>query len=168
MTLLEKRVAEFKIPQWPGVSFHENILVYQIPADTDSAEKIGSLYVPDSVRAAKEQRSPRGVIVSAGWKALDVLHSHGMELGEMIWFADYAPFRFQTEYNVEGDKKQVEFFFLNVGSIKLSEDLQGRIDRGEIVVNFDTETLQHKIKWATDIAASSTPVDPTPEYSTVL
>lgn len=164
MTLLERRVQEFNIPNWPGVSFHENILVYQIPADTDAAEKIGSLYVPDSVRDAKSQRSPRGIIVSAGWKALDVLHSHGMELGEMIWFADYAPFRFQTQYNVDGDKKQVEFFFLNVGSIKMSEDIKGRIENGDIKVSF--ENGQHIVEWFN--SDKRIPIAPTAEYSTIL
>jgi hypothetical protein len=138
VTLLEKRVKEYDIPSWPGEAQFERIIVFQIPAEADAQEKIGSLFVPQKTRDAQLAKSPRGIVVSAGLKALDIMYSHGMELGEMIWLASWSPFRVQTE--VKSGGATVEFFFMSVGDIILSEDMKARFASGEVYLQLQGDT----------------------------
>jgi hypothetical protein len=129
--LLLSRMAEFDIPPWPGQALFERVVVFRV-ADAASAS---DTFIPDgrivkatSTRDRDEIRSPRGVIVSAGLRALEILTDHGMEVGELVWLAPHLPYRFQVGMTKEG--ASIEFLFCNVGDIVLSEDLLDRIGRG--------------------------------------
>lgn len=132
-SLLERRVCEYQIPPWPGEATFARILVYRIPDKAAKRETFvegGSIVMPETVHANEEFRSPRGVIVSAGLQAMDVLRGNGMQLGELIWMSSYTPWRFKVDTTADG--KDIEFFFMQAGDVSLSEDLlearrQGRI-----------------------------------------
>lgn len=126
--LLARRVEEFDIPAWPGQACFERIIVYRIPDEASARQTFsegGTIIKPDMTQQTQKDRSPRGVVVSAGLEALDVLESHGMEVGELVWFSPHVPYRFEVERTTGG--KPIEFFFMNVGDIILSEDILGRI-----------------------------------------
>jgi hypothetical protein len=123
MSLLDDRVKEFSIPAWPGEAVYDRIIVFRVPdqsADRDTFVKGGLLVKPDDKKEQLKFRSPRGVVVSAGLKARDILESNGIGLGHLIWMASHSPFRFEVDVTEQGS---VEFFFMNAGDIILSEDL---------------------------------------------
>ena len=127
--LLEKRVNELDIPAWPGQACFERVIIYRIPDEESASEKTeGGLWKAPSRVDIDKDRSPRGVVVSAGLEAMDVLVSNGMQLGELVWFAPHVPFRF-----VVGRKnnQDIQFYFMNVGDIVLSEDLLQRVADGD-------------------------------------
>jgi len=128
--LLARRIAEHNIPPWPAQALYERVLIFRIPDNESAKETIGEtgLYKPETRVDIDKNRSPRGVVVSAGLRALDILRCQGMELGELVWFAPHVPFRFRTSANGVQD---VEFYFMNVGDIIMSEDVLGRLAPAE-------------------------------------
>jgi len=131
--LLSKRMKEFDIPPWPGEACFERVIVYCIPDSYAAREQTaGGIYLPQTRVDTDKKRSPRGIVVSAGLKALDVLRSNGMEIGEIVWFAPHVPFRYVV--GTDG-KEDIEFKFMNVGDIVLSEDTLNRVLEGETTVS---------------------------------
>ena len=123
-SLLDRRIAEFEIPRWPGEATFARILVYRIPdkaAKRKTFVEGGAIVMPDDVHSNNEFRSPRGIIVSAGLQAMDILRGNGMQLGEMIWMSSHTPWRFEVDTKQDG--KPVEFYFMQAGDVTLSEDL---------------------------------------------
>ena len=134
-SLLERRMKQFDIPDWPGEATFARILVFRIPdkaAKRDTFVEGGSIVKPETTRSNDEFRSPRGVIVSAGLQAMDVMRGHGMQLGELIWMSSYTPWRFEIDTKEDG--KPVEFYFMQVGDISLSEDLLAARKTGKLKV----------------------------------
>jgi co-chaperonin GroES (HSP10) len=128
--LLTKRVDEFNIPPWPGEACFERVIVYCLPDSHAAREQTeGGIYIPTQRVDTDKKRSPRGIVVSAGLKALDILRSNGMDIGELVWFAPHVPFRYVVGRK---DNEDIEFKFMNVGDIVLSEDILGRVCEGEI------------------------------------
>lgn len=134
-SLLEKRIAEYGIPMWPGEATYQTILIYRIPdeaAARDTYVPDGLIVKPDDVKANTKFRSPRGIIVSAGLQAMDILRGNGMQLGEMVWMSSWTPFRFEVDTGKDGNP--VEFYFMNAGNVTLSEDLLRARQAGNIRV----------------------------------
>jgi hypothetical protein len=128
-----RRVQELDIPAWPGQACFERIIVYRIPDDGSASEtfaKDGVIIKPEYRRKVDKERSPRGVVVSAGLAAMDVLVSNGMQIGELVWFAPHVPFRFEVGKRAGGTPW--EFYFMNVGDIVLSEDILQRVVDAEL------------------------------------
>jgi hypothetical protein len=124
---------ELDIPAWPGQACFERVIVYRIPDEGSASETFASdgvIIKPETRRETDKDRSPRGVIVSAGLAALDVLVSNGMQIGELVWFAPHVPFRFEVGKRSDGTK--LEFYFMNVGDIVLSEDILQRVVAGDL------------------------------------
>jgi hypothetical protein len=131
--LLANRLNELQIPPWPGQACFERVIVYRIPDDSSTNEtfvKGGVIVKLDSRVATDKDRACRGVVVSAGLAAMDVLVSNGMQLGEMVWFAPFVPYRF--EVGTRADGTPWEFYFMNVGDIVLSEDILQRVVDGDV------------------------------------
>ena len=138
--LLLKRMQELEIPAWPGQALFERVIVYLVPDEAASADKFipdGMIYKVDQRKETDKARSPRGVIVSAGLAALDILVSNGMQIGEMVWLSPYVQYRFEVGKRENGSP--IEFMFLNVGDVVLSEDILQRVVDGEL-------NLQHNGK----------------------
>lgn len=127
-SLLDKRIREFNIPQWPGQAMYARIIVYRLP---DKASKRttfaegGLIEKPDTIASDTKWRSPRGVIVSAGLQAMDILRGNGIGLGDIIWMASHTPWRFEVDRKVDGES--VEFHFMQAGDVVISEDLIERM-----------------------------------------
>lgn len=134
-SLLDRRIAEYEIPMWPGEATFARILVYRIPDKAAKRKTFidgGAIVMPETVHSNNEFRSPRGIIVSAGLQAMDILRGNGMQLGEMIWMSSHTPWRFEVD--TKGDGKPVEFYFMQAGDVTLSEDLLEARQEGKIRV----------------------------------
>jgi hypothetical protein len=134
-SLLDKRVAQYGIPMWPGEATFARILVYRIPDKAASRKTFvegGIVEMIDTTKSNEEFRSPRGIIVSAGLQAMDILRGNGMQLGEMIWMSSHTPWRFKVDTRKNGS--DVEFFFMQAGDVTLSEDLLASRKAGKVRV----------------------------------
>lgn len=134
LSLLLQRMKEFEIPEWPGEAVFEEVLLYCLPdegAASETFSKDGMIVKPDTRKAIDIARSPRGIVVSAGLKAMDIMDAHGMQVGELVWFAPHVPYRFEVGRNEKGP---ILFMFMNVADIKLSEDVPTRLANGDIVL----------------------------------
>ena len=92
----------------------------------------------DQTKASGRYRAARGVIVSAGLRALDILRSNGMDLGHTVNFIANCPYRLEVDY-VAG--KPVEVLIMNVGDICSSEDAATALRSG--VVKIIAREKQH-------------------------
>lgn len=138
-SLLDEAIAKHKIPPWPYECAYDRIIVYSVPEDSASRDtfvKDGLLVKPESTKSRDENMTPRGILVSAGLGARDVLRSHGMGLGHMLWIARLSPWRHEVDVTEDGT---IEFLFLRVGDIVGSETLQKAIQDGRVSIEMDAE-----------------------------
>lgn len=133
--LLNAAIKEHQIPRWPYEASFDRIVVFSVPEDKASRDTYvpdGVIVKPETVKDREENETPRGIIVSAGLGARDVLLSHGMGLGHMVWVARLSPWRHVVERRADGS--EVTFLFLRAGDIVGSETLQDFIKRGLVKV----------------------------------
>lgn len=144
--LLEARIKEFGIPDWPYEACFDRVIVWSLPeakATRDTYVPGGKILMTDERKAATKNESPRAVIVSAGLAARDYLKSHGMGLGHIIWVARLSPWRHQTEVSEKG--KDVDFMFLRAGDCCGSEDTKRWMAEGRVQVTVDSEGHHHYV-----------------------
>lgn len=128
---LVRSIEEYTIPAWPYEAVYDRIIVFSVPEAKAARETYvpGGLIAKPASRTAKEEgETPRGVIVSAGLAARDVLRSHGMGLGHVVWVARLSPWRHEVDRDAEG--KPIEFLFMRVGDVVGSETLLQHIKYG--------------------------------------
>jgi hypothetical protein len=121
-SLLEKRIREYSIPPWPGQAMYGRIIVYRIPdkaAERRTFVEGGVIEMTEEAASGRAWRAPRGIIVSAGLQAMDVLRGNGIGLGDMIWMASHTPWRFEVDSKKTGEKVETVEFFFRAGSAKV-------------------------------------------------
>lgn len=144
-SLLDEAVRVHKIPTWPYEASYDRIVVYSVPEEKASRETFSpgsTLIRPAQSQKREALETPRGVIVSAGLGARDVLRSHGIGLGHMVWVARLSPWRHEVDRDADG--KTIEFLFLRVGDIVGSETLLRLLKEGRVLVAIDNETGVHR------------------------
>src|SRR3990167_5395868 len=135
-SLLEKRIEEFQLPRCPYQPAFDRIAVVVVPEDKaarDSFIKGGVIVKPKQTKDWETNTSARGVLVAAGLGALDVLRSHGMEVGHVVWVARLSPWRHVIERS-EKTGGDVEMLFMRVGDIVGSEDTLKTVQAGELKI----------------------------------
>ena len=149
-SLLERRIREYNIPRWPGQALYGRIIVYRIPdkaAERKTFVEGGLIEMTEEQAAGRAFRAPRGIIVSAGLQAMDVLRGNGIGLGEMIWMASHTPWRFEVDAKQSGEKVEtVEFFFMQAGDAVISEDLAERVQSGKAQVELRDGKHQYVVE----------------------
>lgn len=80
--LLTKEVATFN-----------NVYVYQLPFREVLAPGSSIIQMPDITQERYNRDGPRGIIVSAGAGALEVLRSNGIDIGHTVTFQRHAPWK---------------------------------------------------------------------------
>lgn len=144
MTKLQERLREYHVPAFTGQMCFDKIAIWRLApqgttykyASDGTMMTEGGLAVPDEARRSEN----RGILVSAGLKAMDVLNDNCIELGDIIWFGRFA-----------GDEKTMltssaQFLLASVNDIVGSEDLLERLHNGRVVIGFSAETGQHNFK----------------------
>jgi hypothetical protein len=130
---LEERRIEFSIPDIVFTytqPIYDRIFIFQVSQfKTDTYGDGGILVMTDEQQDVEKNIAPRGILVSAGLSALDVMWSHGFELGDMVNFVRFSAWRMRV-----GFSDGIELFVLpmRVGDLISSEDLAGRMRRGEL------------------------------------
>ena len=119
--LLEDRRHEFGIPDsaMSVRAVFDRIYVFQVPDAVERSLASGLIVMTDVKKAIELQSTPRGVIVSAGLSALDVMWSHGIELGSVVRLQRLAPFHMR--YDVI-DMKEQYLLVMRIGDITGCED----------------------------------------------
>lgn len=150
-SLLDRAIKEHKIPAWPYEPSFDRVVVYSIPEDKAARRTYaagGLIVKPETKQAAEEAETPRGILCAAGLGARDVLRSHGLGLGHMIWVARLSPWRHEVERTADG---AVAFLFMRVGDIVGSETLQGYIKDGGAAVSIGPDG-SHRYKFHKEAA----------------
>lgn len=135
MSLLSEAIEKHGIPPWPYEAVYDRVVVFSVPEDAASRDTYiagGLIAKPENRKSHDQSVTPRGVIVSAGLGALDVMRSHGMDLGHMVWVARLSPWRHQVDKDADG--RDIEFLFLRVGDIVGSETLLAQRTAGAVSV----------------------------------
>lgn len=135
--LLEKRRweigiidAEFKCQQ----ATYDRVLIHQLDEITSGGETFipgGRIVKTERQQSASEKEAPRGIIVSAGLRALDILRSNGMDVGHRVLFQKMTP------YGIEVAKvrnKPRRLLILIAGDILASEDTASALWEKELHV----------------------------------
>lgn len=134
--LLDRRRIQHVIPE--GVfRFHaayDRIYIYQLgEKDTRANETYGDtrILMPQNSRDYKRSETPRGLIVSAGLQAQEVLRGNGMAVGHIVRFIRNAPWAMPVD-NIRGKDKHV--FVMRDGDITGSEDLMANLKAGKVTM----------------------------------
>ncbi len=137
MTKLEERIKKYDIPPLLYAPVFDRCLVYQIDTVESDTFEGSCLVKPEVTKRRERNGSPRGVLVGAGLKALDILGSHGIELGDIVWFARMAMWKHEI------DASNRVFSVIRAGEITGSEDLQEALGAGDIRYHLsDDETWE--------------------------
>lgn len=106
-------------------------------SDDDGADtfKGSKIIKADMTKKRDLAQAPRGVIVSAGLTALDRFRSHGVEVGDVVWFVRLSPWRRPVDVI---DGKEVYLLVLRDGDIIAKED-----DEGEYI--WDATSREHVV-----------------------
>jgi hypothetical protein len=123
---LKSRIEKYSIPPWPGQALYHRVFIWNVPDEFAAADRSeGGIIYTDERHELEKSRCPRGVIVSAGQGALEVMASHGMQLGDMVYFSPHNLYRLQV------NRKGGEFRFMDIGEVVSDVDLLLRMHEGE-------------------------------------
>jgi co-chaperonin GroES (HSP10) len=142
MSLLEERVKKYEIPEVLYQPVFDRVLVYQIPTVESDTFAGSCLVKPEATKKREKNQSPRGVLVAAGQKAMDIMADHGIQLGDVVWFARMTMWRHEVDATLK------EFAVIRAGEICGSEDLTARVESGE--VKFERKDGQTRIVGSAD------------------
>lgn len=102
----------------------------------------GETYAPESkiirTEVAKKrdyESMPRGVLIGAGLEAREVLHSHGIDLGDIVWMVQLGLYRIPV-VRINGIDEHI--IVLQVGDIVGGEDTAARLRSGDLQLVHDT------------------------------
>ncbi len=146
--LLERRRLEHRITDahFKCQAAFDHIYVKQIEGPETAGDSGSPIFLTDVAQTRERQNTFKGIIVSAGLKALDELRSNGIDLGHEIWFVKHVSARFEVE-TVDG---RMEYLLcLAVGDIKGSVDMAAALREGELEIEaaFDNNGApEHRIK----------------------
>src|SRR5678815_523575 len=113
----------------------DRILMWPLADSTFGEGKASEhIFFADVGREQDAMTSPRGIVISAGLEALDVLRTNGMDVGHICWLMHLNPWWIQCEKTAEGHSHAARV--CRVGDLLGSEDLElerraGRITLGE-------------------------------------
>jgi hypothetical protein len=148
--LLDKRRLEFGIPNevFEGQPIFDRVYIFQI-SDAHAQEtyvKGGTILMSDHAIKARKEITPRGVLVSAGLKALDALRSNGVEIGHIVRFQKLAPF---VMYYNTCLPVPMSVTVVRDGDVIESEDLGKAIytDRTTVVANISKDSYDHRYRF---------------------
>lgn len=118
-------------------AIYDRILVYQLPAHTgETFMEGGRIIAPDTSRDYMRRECPRGLLLGAGLGALDIIRSHGVDLGHIVTTIAMVPFRLIVDH-VDG--KPFEVLMMRAQDLVGSEDLAEALRSGLLKVSSVSE-----------------------------
>lgn len=123
--LLEHRRLDFGIPDGAfetNDALFRRVNIWPIALPMDVKETYGDtkLVKTAGTQKVEEQDTSRGIIISAGAKALDVLRSNGVDIGQIIYFTRLAIYGITVDW-IGGKPKRIKM--LDVGEVTDAEDV---------------------------------------------
>lgn len=133
--LLEERRIQFGLTDAAftrSAMLYDKVSIWQIADHQEETYIKGGVIVkPDQADDRLTRECPRGILVGAGLRALDILLSNGVELGHIVYFISSAPWRLELEH-IAGTRPRI--LVMNAGDILSSEDLARKLIGGECAV----------------------------------
>jgi hypothetical protein len=131
--LLERRRLQYGITDhyFQEQAVFDRITIFQLSQFKGETFGDTRIIMPEVTQKKEMESAPRGIIVSAGLKALDNLRSNGIDVGHIVSFVRQAPFRKRAGL-IGG--KSVWLLILRDGDVLGSEDLWDAQQRGECEV----------------------------------
>jgi hypothetical protein len=123
---LKERWGKYGIPEAMYQPAFDRCLVFQIPTVESDTFKGSVLIKPETTKAKEKSSSPRGVLVAAGLAAKDQLDDHGIQVGDIVWFARMSLWK----HEIDAGSKQ--FAVIRAAEITGSEDLKDRLASGDV------------------------------------
>lgn len=158
--LLDQRRLEYMIPNGAFESYpgFDKVYIWQLSTvEGNTYAKGGMIVMPDQIIAAKRNTAPRGVLVSAGLKAMDALYSSGFEIGHIVRFKKMAPF-IQPVETIDGHELTV--MVIRDGDIVSSEDLASSIhSRNTKIVNVAADKNTYDYRFETNGLVTGQKID---------
>lgn len=106
--LLDARRLEWGIPDgaFRAQALYDRLLIWQIPPAFSTGDTIGggAILKSEQTKLKELRECPRGIIISAGLKALDVLRSNGSDLGHIVKTVKNSIYGVQCDYDPETGK----------------------------------------------------------------
>lgn len=145
--LLDERRLEFGLMDsaFDVQAAFDRVLVYQIPPKHYAKGTFGEgsrIVMSDRAQDAETRQAPRGIVVSAGLRALDELKSNGIELGDIVMFNIVQPWR--VEYDII-DGKRPYLLVMHSGHLIGSEDAARRVRSGALSVSTEELPSGHTV-----------------------
>jgi hypothetical protein len=141
--LLDKRRLEYGIPDeaFDLQPAWDRVLVHQISPWAERAGGEGSLiYRSENAQEREIESCPQGILIAAGFEALDSLYSYGFELGHHVMFTRMAPTHLEM---AKIGHQSYEVIAAHAGDLAGSFDLRDAIRKGDVKVEYDAEIQQH-------------------------
>ncbi len=132
--ILDERRLYYGIPNGAFECYpaFDKVFVYQIPLKTRKTyAESGAILRPDQVNGYDRNTTPRGIIVSAGLKAMDALYSTGFHIGEIIRFKKLSPYMMPID-DIDGHEFHV--MVIRDGDIEASEDFAEQLNNRKIEI----------------------------------
>lgn len=115
------------------------VYIYQLPLPDVSGGTFGGgsmLFMPGTMKARERHEANRGVIVSAGLRALDCLRSNGVDLGHIVTFCRLAPWKHRVGI---ADGKEIDLLVLQANDITGSETLTQDLREGAVSIDVSAD-----------------------------
>lgn len=133
--LLEARRLQFGLTDGAFTKtamLYDKVAIWQISEHQDETFIKGGIIVKSDWSDDRITReTPRGILVGAGLRALDILTSNGVALGHIVYFISSAPWRLELEV-IAGARPRV--LVMNAGDILSSEDLAQDLQKGQCAI----------------------------------
>jgi len=114
------------------VPLFERVYVWQLPMREGATwSATSAILVPDTKASFEHKTSGRGVLVGAGLKALDVLRSNGVELGDVVRFNRLSP---EILESGRIGTESITVMVMYTSNLTGSEDLAKRIAAGDAAI----------------------------------
>lgn len=117
----------------------DRVLIWQLPVAEETYGDTG-IVMTDIAKKKTREETPMGILITAGLGALDVLKSHGHELGDIVKFVKQGMWRLPIGY-VLGVPQYL--MVLSVGEIVSNNDLAERYVNGDIRYEWSAKEEQH-------------------------
>lgn len=132
--ILDKRRVEMGIPDelFSVQATFGRVFIYQMSDTADSYSTAATevlIHKTEQTIDREKKQSPRGIIISAGLGAKDVLKSNGMDVGHIVRFTQVSPYRMEMSF---AGGTTLELLMMNVGDIVASEDLMSALKAGKV------------------------------------
>lgn len=131
-----------KLRELPYMPCYERMIVWQVEEVEVKTE--GGLYIPEDVKESMDRASCVGIILAAGVKAVEHLHSHGMEVGDTVWFSVGMITRHQGPFE---NGKRVDIPFIRSAAVAGAMEVVERMKDGTITPVYDEETGEVLYQW---------------------